>query len=254
MWLFLANSLSAQLEYRANFVGSVLASFGEVAVGLLGLVLFFGASDRLGGWTFPQAALVLGFFMLAESFISVLLQPNLNRIAEQVRLGTMDFNLLKPVDAQFLVSTRQVNVFRLSDAVVGLLVIGWAAPRLPDLTWGGALLAALLFASALVMVYSVWFMLSTTAFWFVKVQNVTELFNGVFSAGRFPAAAFPAWVRTALTFVVPVAFVTTVPAEAALGRLDAGLALWSPVVALALLAASRLFWTFALRSYTSASS
>ncbi len=252
--LFVGAALSAQLEYRANFFASALESVAQVGVGLLGLALFLGNSDSLGGWSYPQAALVLGLFMLTQGFISVALQPNLSRIAEQVREGSMDFTLLKPLDAQFLVSTRNLNLFRLSDALVGAGIVVWAAARLPEVTLGGLLLGALLYLCALVMVYSVWLSLSTTAFWWIKVPNITELFNGAFGAGRFPVVAFPAPVRFALTFVVPIAFITTVPAQAALGQLSLTLAVISPLIALTLWLLSRLFWLHALRSYTSASS
>lgn len=52
--------------------------------------------------------------------------------------------------------------------------------------------------------------------------------------------------------MVPVAFLTTVPAEAALGRGEAPFAAF--LLALGLLALARGFFRLALRSYTSASS
>ena len=255
--VFLAATLSAGLEYRLNFVGALLSSLGESLVALLSLGLFYSRpeSSSLGGWSYPQALLVVGFFMLAQGFISVVLQPNLNRIAESIRTGTFDFTLLKPIDAQWSVSTRNLNLLRLSDLLIG---VGILSPR-PDaperhVSVGAVLLALLLFGCALLMVYGLWFMLSTTAFWFVKTENVTELFSGVFSAARFPAAAFPGAVRLALTFVVPVAFVTTVPAQAITGSLTLPLALLAPLIAAATLLLSRLFWRYALANYTSASS
>ncbi len=36
------------------------------------------------------------------------------------------------------------------------------------------------------MVYAVWFMLTTTVFWFVKVANLTDLFGSLFRAGQMP--------------------------------------------------------------------
>lgn len=253
--IFTGATISAQLEYRANFVGAVLASLGEVGVALLGIGVVFGqpGTTTVGGWTFREALLVTGFFMLTEGFISVFIQPNMSRVAEAIRTGSMDFTLLKPVDAQFNVSTRNLNVMRLPDILIGLGLIGYAAAGL-TVTPGGVLSAALLYASALVIVYCIWLGLSTTAFWFVKTQNVTELFNGVFGAARFPASAFPVPVRFVLTFVVPVAFVTTVPAQAMTGRLTPTLALASPLVAAALFALTRWFWRRAVASYTSASS
>ncbi|PNY80183.1 ABC transporter permease [Deinococcus koreensis] len=253
--IFTGATISAQLEYRANFVGAVLASLGEVGVALLGIGVVFGqpGTTTVGGWTFREALLVTGFFMLTEGFISVFIQPNMSKIAEAIRTGSMDFTLLKPIDAQFNVSTRHLNVMRLPDILIGLGLIAYAAAGL-TVTPGGVLSALLLYASALVIVYCIWLGLSTTAFWFVKTQNVTELFNGVFGAARFPATAFPVPVRFVLTFVVPVAFVTTVPAQAMTGRLTPTLALASPLVAAALFALTRWFWRRAVASYTSASS
>ncbi|MCD0167261.1 ABC transporter permease [Deinococcus sp. 12RED42] len=253
--IFTGATLSAQLEYRANFVGALLASLGEVGVALLGLGIVFGQPGitSVGGWSFREALLVTGFFMLTEGVISVFIQPNMSKIADAIRTGSMDFTLLKPIDAQFGVSTRHLNVLRAPDLLIGLGLIAYAASGL-IVTPLGALGAALLYASAVVIVYCIWLALSTTAFWFVKTQNVAELFNGVFGAARFPVSAFPLPVRAFLTFVVPVAFITTVPAQAMTGELAWGVALASPVVAAALFMGTRLFWLRAVGSYTSASS
>jgi ABC-2 type transport system permease protein len=253
--IFTGATLSAQLEYRANFLGAILASLGEVGVALLGIAVLFGqeGTTEVGGWTFHAALLVVGLFMLTEGFISVFVQPNMTKIAEAVRTGSMDFTLLKPIDAQFGVSTRHLNLLRVTDLLIGVGLIVYAASFL-TVTPGGVLSAALLYLSALVIVYCIWLALSTTAFWFVKTQNVTELFNGVFGAARFPVTAFPVPVRAVLTFVVPIAFITTVPAQALTGELSSGLAVASPLVAAALFVLTRLFWLKAVASYTSASS
>jgi ABC-2 type transport system permease protein len=254
--VFLAATISASLEYRMNFLGALLVSLGDSAVALLGLSLFYSRPETttLGGWSYPQALLVVGFFMLAQGFIAVVLQPNLSKVAESIRTGTMDFTLLKPIDAQWSVSTRNLDLLRLGDVLVGLIILGYALARLDHVSAGGLLLAALVFGCALVTVYSLWFVLTTTAFWFVKTDNVTELFNGVFGAARFPAASFPAPVRIAITFVLPVAFVTTIPAQAITGTLTPGLALLAPAIAGVTFLLGRLFWLYALKNYTSASS
>lgn len=252
--IFAGASISAQLEYRVNFVINLVGSLLTAGGALFGLLVIAGSDQSLGGWSYREAMIVVGLFTLVQGFIGALLYPNLNKIAEAVRLGTMDFNLLKPIDAQFLVSTRNINVFHVIDALVGGGLIVWAASGLPRVTWGNLALFGALIGAALITVYAIWFLLSTTAFWFVKVENVTELFNGVFRAGQFPVAVFPGWVRIFFTFVVPVAFITTVPAEALIGRIRPGTAVAALVVALVLLLASRLFWKRAVGSYTSASS
>lgn len=252
--VFAGASVSAQMEYRANFVINFISALLTAGGSLFGLLVVAGERGTIGGWSYTEAMVVVGIFTLVQGFIGGILQPNLQKLSESIRLGTMDFNLVKPIDAQFLVSLRDVNPFRLVDLVVGLLVIGWALVRLPGITLLNLLVGALLIGAALTIVYALWFGLTTTAFWFVRVQNINELFNGFFRAGVFPVSVFPGWVRLFFTLVIPVAFITTVPAEAIVGRLDGKSALTAVVVAISLFAIARWFWGFAVRSYTSASS
>jgi ABC-2 type transport system permease protein len=102
--------------------------------------------------------------------------------------------------------------------------------------------------------YSLWFMLGATSIWFVKIYNVTEVLRGLLEAGRFPMVAYPVAYRFFFTFVIPVAFLTTIPAEALLNQSEVEWVLGAAGLAIALLFASRQFWRFALRFYTSASS
>lgn len=251
--IFVGAGLSAQLEYRANFVVNLVETVLRALGTLLGVSILFAGTSSVGGWTFLEAAVIVGIFTLFDGLMSMLLTPNLNRIAEGVRTGTMDFTLLKPIDAQFLVSFRNVNILRLPDVVLGLGIMVWALAQLGS----GALeimLGIALLLTAYAIVYSIWFMLSTSAFWFVRVENVTELFWGFYRAGQFPVTAFPGWVRVLFTFIVPIAFITTVPAQAFTGKLESNNLLVALAIAVALLVVSRLFWRFALRSYTSASS
>ena len=56
-----------------------------------------------------------------------------------------------------------------------------------------------------------------------------------------------------LTFLVPVAFAVTVPAEGLTGRLTLQTLLLAVALALVMLLVSRLFWRFGIRYYSGAS-
>jgi ABC-2 type transport system permease protein len=64
---------------------------------------------------------------------------------------------------------------------------------------------------------------------------------------------FPGWLRPVLTFVVPIAFAVTVPAQALTDQLGVRSVLLSVGLAALFLAGSRAFWLVALRRYTGAS-
>lgn len=247
-------SIRAQLEYRMNFIVNVIGSVLSAGGALVGLLILLGENGSLGGWSYNEAMLVVGIFTLVQGFIGSCLQPNLNRIGDSIRTGTMDFDLLKPVDTQFFVSVRYVNIFRLTDVVVGLALISWAANGIASITPTGMALGLLLVGVALTIVYSIWFLLTTTAFWFVKVEHITELFESSFQAGQFPVAVFPGWLRWLFTLIIPVAFITTVPAATIAGRTQPGAILAACALGATLAMISRLVWKRALKSYTSASS
>jgi ABC-2 type transport system permease protein len=103
------------------------------------------------------------------------------------------------------------------------------------------------------IVYSFWVILASTAFWLVRVENILMIFQSMYEAGRWPVSIYPGWLRFALTFIVPVAFAVTVPAQALAGRLTWQTLLGAWVLAAALLIASRLLWRAGLRRYAGAS-
>ena len=153
--------------------------------------------------------------------IRAVIQPNMMRFTEEVRDGKLDHALTKPVDAQMLVSVRQVEVWQAVDILTGAGVIVVAIVRL-----GGDLgaLDVLAFAAALavgaVLLYCFWMLLATLAFWVVNMWHLPELFEGVFQTGRWPIGIYPPWLRFSVTFLVPIAFAVTVPAEAVTSRLE----------------------------------
>lgn len=252
--LFLSTSLATELEYRINFVLASLSSLGGLAGSIFTLSLFYQHGATLGGWRWEEALVVMGLFTVLQGLTRVLLNANLSRIVEHVRTGTLDFVLLKPIDAQFWLSTRRFSPWGLPDVAFGLGLVAYAAVRL-ELSPVDCLLALVPVGFSLMILYSLWYVVATTTIWYVKIYNVTEVLQSVLAAGRFPIQAFPPGVyRFVFTFIVPVALLTTVPAEAMLGRAPLshlGLAL---VFAVGLFGLSRAFWRFALRSYTSASS
>ncbi len=83
---------------------------------------------------------------------------------------------------------------------------------------------------------------------------LTWIFNCVFQMGRYPVGLYPGWLRLVLTWVIPVGFVTTVPAQALAGEVAPGM-LWGGVgVAMGFLAAFSALFRVSLRRYASASS
>ncbi len=251
--IFWKTAIATELEYRLNFVFATLSSLGGLAGSLFSLFLFYRKGYNFQGWHWQDALIVVGIFTFLEGFSSTFLASNLNRIVQHVQKGTLDFVLLKPVSSQFWLSFNSFSLWGVPDMLLGLAIVFYAGSLL-GVSAGAYLLAAIPLIFGVVIIYSLWFVLGATSIWFAKIYNITEVLRGLLAAGRFPIAAYPASYRFFFTFVIPVMFLTTVPAEALLGRADLVWIAGGGCLAVMLLILSNFVWRFALRFYTSASS
>lgn len=253
--VFIRVSVMGELAYRVNFFVQLLQSLLGLATSLAGLAVIFSHADTLGGWRPDEMLVLVGVYFLAGGIIGLVIQPGMAQLIESVRDGTLDFTLLKPEDAQLLVSVQRVEIWKLIDIVLGSGVIATALVRLGEKVGArqAADFAVMLLAGAVIL-YSFWLILATLSFWFVRVENILQIFQSMYEAGRWPVSLYPGWLRFALTFIVPVAFATTVPAEALTGRLTGGTLVGAVVLAAALFAVSRFFWRVGLGRYSGTSS
>jgi ABC-2 type transport system permease protein len=179
----------------------------------------------------------------------------MQRVVEDVREGRLDFALTKPADAQVLVSVRDVRLWQLTDVLVGVVVLLFALIQIGEAVSVGELASFVgVLAVGLVSIYCFWLMLASASFWLVRMNEVQELFEGVYRAGQYPVGIYPGWLKYGLTFLVPLAFAVTVPSEAVTGRLTWQAVAVAGASALALMAFSRWFWRRGLRRYNGASS
>jgi ABC-2 type transport system permease protein len=251
---FFRVSVLNEAAYRVNFFVQLFQSLLELGTALAGLAVIFSYTHALGGWRPDEMLALVGVYFLIGGIISLVIQPGMSALIDSVRDGTLDFTLTKPEDSQLLVSIQRVAVFSLIDLLMGVGVLVVALIRLGETIGAGqaAEFIGMLLAGS-VIVYSFWLILASLSFWFVRVENLLEIFQSMFQAGRWPVSLYPGWLRFALTFIVPVAFATTVPAEALTGRLGSWTLGGAIGLAVLLFAVARLVWRLGLRRYSGAS-
>jgi ABC-2 type transport system permease protein len=249
-------SATVAMQYRLDFLLQGGLALFWAGWGLVPLLVVFGQREGVAGWSFEEALVVIGWFMVMKGVLEGAVNPSLASVVEHIRKGTLDFVLLKPADAQFLVSTQKFAPWRVVDALGGLVVFAVAFHRLGR--WPSpvhVLSAALLLCCAALILYSLWILVVSAAFFVVKVDNLSYLFVSIFDAARWPADVFRGILRAVFTFVVPLAIMTTFPARALLGKdFGPGDALAALAGAAAFAGFARVVWLRSIRHYTSASS
>ena len=185
--LFLYTSLASELEYKTNiivdFITAILSLIGSVFL----LTIFFQNTDKIGGWGFEQALIIQGIYTILNGITNTWFNPNLTEIVKHIREGTLDFVLLKPIDSQFFISLKKIAPSGFLEIIMGVaLLIYCVGLNKIIINLGFLILCLSTLLCSIVILYSLWFLISTTTIWFVKTWNATEVLRSFLYIGRFP--------------------------------------------------------------------
>ena len=248
-------SAAAAMAYRADFLLEGVMAIAWMGLTLLPLIVLYNGRDSVAGWDRPSALIVIAYFMGLRGILEGIVSPSLVDLVEKIRSGAFDYVLLKPVDAQAIVSASRFEPWKIFDLVGGIALACYAfylrgeGPEPEHVALG-----IVLFGCGVLAMYSLWILCAAASFWVVRLDNLTYLLGSIFDTARWPVHVFRGVWNFVFTFIIPVALMTTYPAMALLGRLDAETALAVIGGCLGLLVVSRLVWRSAIRNYTSASS
>ena len=96
-----------------------------LAFALAVLALVYSHTDELNGSTQSELLYVTGIQIFMGGVVKTYIQPNMNRVMDEVHRGTLDYALRKPEDAQVLASVREIRIWQVIDVVSGLVVLGF---------------------------------------------------------------------------------------------------------------------------------
>ncbi len=253
--LFNLTSLAIELEYKINiFIDLITAILGLIGSIFL-LSIFFSNANDIGGWDFKQALIIQGIYTILNGITNTWFSPNLREIVKYIREGTLDFVLIKPIDSQFWISFKRLSPTGLIEIFLGFFLVLYCF-KLNNISFElfSIFLLCISIFCAITILYSLWFMISTTTIWFVKTWNATEVLRSFLYVGRFPLNSFSFSLRIFFSTVIPITFITTIPSEVILGISTTWKIILEILVATIFFIFSRKFWLYALRFYSSASS
>ena len=250
---FFSSSLTRELEFKANFIAKVAQNVMWIGFFVAILLVIYRNTDSVAGWNRGQAGVLAATVFLMNAFTGAFFM-SLTEIPEQVRRGTLDFIITKPVDSQFWISTRRFNFDQIGTLFAGvvMVILGVLDAKISPspVQWLSYLL--LMLCSVLIF-YAFNLALMTTGVWLVRVDNLWVLSDSVAQVARYPLDIYSTGLQRILTYVLPLGLLSTVPARQLVTGFDPSMVALSLVWTAAALALSRTFWRFAMRHYSSAS-
>mgnify|MGYP006275907179 CR=1 FL=1 len=268
---FARNSLVRDMTFRLNFVIECISSLSWALMNLGFYLLIFQYTEEIGagsGWGTYEFFVFLATSMLVNSLVQAFFMPNCEEFSELIRTGNLDFALLKPIDAQFLISLQKVHWSSLANFIlgIGLLAVSiWGlttretgAITIPPLA---IVLYPLYVLCGVTILYAVMISLSATSIWLGRNQTLYDFWFYITNFSRYPMEIYSGrWgspMRWAFTYLIPVLVVVNVPARLLAMPLhpeNAWLCAFALLATLGSLVGSRLLFQRALASYRSASS
>lgn len=225
----------SQMEYRAAFVMDRVAQILSYGAAFSAIWVLLNRFNTLGGWRWSDMALLLSFQLLAYSLGASLSFVQFRDLEEQVRLGTFDALLVRPINPWLYLTFSGLNIGYLGHVILAVALMAWALV-VADVDWtvwhvvyfGAALISASLVVAAVMT------MIGVSALVLVQSSYLYSIFFGFWELTRYPMNIYPAALQWVLVTVVPLGFMNYVPVAAFLGKDVALLGPWG--MALSLLA------------------
>lgn len=248
-------NLMKKMAYPVSFLNLLITILLVMFLHVLFIKINFGYITSLAGWTFYQVLVIVGTYMIVEGLMWIFF-ANLNSLTICIQDGTLDSILLKPVDTQFLVSFWRGDFEDVVRIVTGVSLIFMATRSIAGVGFLQIFLFLLTILNGGIIFYSFNLMLRCIGFWVIEVRSLWLLMDKMFDNSQYPTDIYyQKIVRGFFTFVIPLAFMATVPAKILTNKnIDFQLVGISFLVMIIFFGGSRLFWKFSLRHYSSASS
>jgi len=267
---FLRNSLVRDMTFRANFLIDTIASTSWMFMNLGFYILIFENTTSIGegsGWGKYQFFLFLATTLLINSIVRGLFLGNAIEFSEQIRTGTLDFALVKPIDTQFLISLGRIEWSAIGPFVCGLALLGYSLGR-PELNYTPGVLEAILYVFYLLcgiaIYYSLMIAMASTSIWLGRNRTLLDFWFYITNFSRYPMEIYDRGLGVVLlgffTYFLPVLVAVNVPARLLVRpfHLDSPQAWFLPgfavIATIGSLVASRWVFKRSLLSYRSASS
>lgn len=255
-WQIRKSDIMSDMAYPLPF----LFKFGTIIFLMFLNIIFINTSfnyiENLSGWNYFQVLGVVGAYTLIDGIMWVLF-AQLNAFNNLIKNGDLDWILLKPIDAQFLVSVWRGDIEDLARCVAGLGMVFIALKNTIGFTNVlNIFLFFVLIIFGTMIIYSLNIFVRSISFWTIDATGAWFMMERITSNSQFPIDIYyHKIVRNTLTFIIPLAFIATVPAKILTNvEIDWKLVGLSLLMATLFFLGSRMFWKFSLKHYSSASS
>jgi len=251
---FFKASLISELAFRFNLASRFFTDIIWYAAQLSVFEVLFRHTKNMNGWGLEETRVFMGVLFVTDAVYMLLFSENLDKLGQKIRRGDLDLLLVKPVSSQFMLSFQKVSVAYIGNILFSLGWLIWAVLQIPSASPWSILWLITTVPMSVAVVYCIRFITAATALFLTKADAINYIWYQLYRLGTRPDSFYPAILRYFVLFVLPLAFLASVPAQVILGKTTPLATLAGYGLALLILKLANWFWGRGLRVYGSASS
>ncbi len=249
---FVNNCFAAALTYRLHFILLIVMDLIFYFTILGSVEFLFQHLDKIGPWGRTEFMFFMSFMIAVEHLHMTFISENFWEFSYDIRTGRLDFILLKPVGALFIIFFRSMRPGTLLNGFFpwAYLIYFGSQLHLNALQW---LALPLLVLLGLALLTSVEILISMSMFWIVESMGVNFFRMQLQQVARWPDFVYQYFAQKFFSYLVPVLLVGSAPVSFLITGDWTGL---SKMLGLLVICWGLIgfFWRKGLASYESASS
>lgn len=248
-------NFSRLVIYRGNLVSNIISSLAWGSFLVIQIMLVTSRTNSIYGWSRNELLLLAGSFNLIVGLFHIFFSRSFARFSVIIDKGDLDFFLLKPVDPQFLLSFHTLNIASILRVLFGIFFNVYLVMQMGlRVSWLDIVSYCIFIFTGVIILYSIWFTVTTLIIWFTRLSNLVELLYTLNGVARLPPDFINEVKNIFVLLLLPLTFVVATPTEFLVHRVSEWNVIRTIFTAIFLFGFSRWFWKRSLKYYTSASS
>lgn len=254
IWIRTASmAMQAQLTYRLGSFGFLVGKMIRLVFFFAFVVAIFQHVDSVAGYSLVETALFFLTFNVVDMIAQIFFR-GVYGARRTVTEGDFDFYLVQPCSPLFRMVCSTVDFLDIVTLVPVLVMVVLVFKRLPPLGWERYAAYGALVANGVGLIFAIHVFVAGLAVRTQELENAIWIYRDVMFMGKFPVDVYAGPVRWALTFVLPIAVMTTFPAKALLGLLSPAWTVYAFGLTAVAVTLSAWYWRGSVARYTSSSS
>ncbi|HHW37490.1 MAG TPA: ABC transporter permease [Bacillales bacterium] len=250
---YMGQYIKTRLEYRADAVVEIVSDLLFQAVNLIFIVVVFGHTELLGGWSRDEIIFIYGFFLVPYALFSAFF--NIWDFNDRyIVKGEMDRILTRPIHSLFQVVLERMELESLFGILTGLIIMFYAGSHLDlQLHWYDIFAFFVMVMGGMLIYAGIFVSLASIGFWSDARTDIMPMVYNIGNYGRYPVNIYNGVIRFILTWILPFAFVGVYPSAYFLGRKEwFGFAFLTPLMGIIFFMLAIWLWNKGVRKYRGA--